>query len=107
MTQLQIPTGPVHTFRALPYPLPYHAACDLVFRASDIAAARARIAGINASRRDGRALSRFDQKRMDDAISYEARAVEALHDSIELLRQEFGVECSRREYLRHAHVESD
>ncbi len=75
MTQLQIPTGPLHTFRALPYQLPYHAACDLVFRASDIAAARARIAGINASRRDGRPLSRFDQDRLDDAMQHEARAV--------------------------------
>ncbi len=82
MTQLQIPTGPVHTFRALPHPLPDQAARELVFRASDIASARARIDGINAMRRNGQALSRFNETRLAEAVKHEARAVEALHGTL-------------------------
>lgn len=105
VTQLQIPTGPVHTFRALPYPLPDHAARELVFRASDIASARARIDGINAMWRNGQALSRFNEARLADAIKHEARAVEALHGTLELMREEIGVDFTRREFLPRAYVE--
>lgn len=105
VTQLQIPTGPVHTFRALPYPLPDHAARELVFRATDIASARARIDGINAIKRDGRTLSRFNEARLADAAKHEARAVEALHGTLELLREELGVDFTRREFLPGAYVE--
>lgn len=106
VTQLQIPTGLVHTFRALPYPLPDHAARELVFRASDIASARARIDGINAMRRNGQALSRFNEaRRLADAIKHEARAVEALHGTLELMREEIGVDFTRREFLPRAYVE--
>lgn len=81
------------------------AARELVFRASDIASARARIDGINAMRRNGQALSRFNETRLAEAVKHEARAVEALHGTLELMSEEIGVDFTRREFLPGAYVE--